>query len=124
MNPGFAIALLALIACASAICSNTYAGCPELRDQTLVDWIVGYNPALDPVNNPWTDCISNSEMITYWNAYYNANGGKVPFAPSGTGFLDKCKVNNKYCYSTMKAKCDCMATCDQVSAAEGMIAAY
>ena len=119
-----ALVLVAVFAtCTHAICSNTYSGCPELRDQTLIDWLVGLDPTLDPVANPFSDCISNSAMNAFWTVYSNANGGKVPFAPNGVGFLDKCKINNKYCLNPMKAKCDCMATCDQVSAAQGMVAA-
>ena len=62
-------------------------------------------------------------LIDKGHAYVAANGGKVPFAPNGVGFLNLCKVNNQYCYNQMKASCNCMSTCDQVGAAQGMVAA-
>ena len=95
----------------------------RLRDQEIANWLTGLDPTLDPIGNPWQACISNSAMNGYWNTYVTANGGKVPFAPSGTGFLNLCKVNNQYCYNQMKASCNCMSTCDQVGAAQGMVAA-
>lgn len=121
-----ALALLATLAIYASAqgCPNTYTGCSYTRSTELVNWLTGLNSALNPLQNPFTDCITNSEMNAYWNVYYNANGGKVPYAPSGNGFLNFCKnAQGKYCYATMNANCNCLKYCDQVDAAQGMVAA-
>jgi hypothetical protein len=125
MNSIFCFALigLLLVVGTSAICTNTYQDCPELRDQAIADWLTGLDPSLDPIGNPWQACISSSAMNSYYSTYYNANNGKVPFGSSGTGFLNLCKVSGQYCYNQMKATCNCMSTCTQVSASQGMVAA-
>lgn len=113
----FIVCLLLCVALVSvyAACPDSVPGCTQSRSQSIHDGMQAIKPSLN-FGNPWTACISNSEMNAAWQTYYNANGGKVPYAPNGDPMLSHCKNANQYCYGAMLNDCDCVATCDELNA--------